>query len=360
MTPRTLSPSELTAQLIDEARRLGFDMAGACYASTSSRYDFLKSWIAEQRHASMEYMASRIEAYASPSSILPNARSILMLGVRYSTKDSSDELADYQIAKYAQSGIDYHDWVRERLKKLSAFHRELTPHARVRGVVDTAPLLERDYAKQAGLGWIGKNTLLINPQLGSGTFLAALLTTEELGPSRQVSKSDMPDCGSCRKCLDACPTGALEAPYVLNANRCLSYLTIEHKGPIEDKTALAMGDQLFGCDRCQDVCPWNKRLDASAASESAFPSASENGVSLDPIELLSLDEDTFRERFKKTPFARPGRSAMLRNAAIVLGNRYASSSEIPQAVLDALQHAANDADAVISNAAHWALKRITG
>ena len=214
-----------------------------------------------------------------------------------------------RVSRYAW-GADYHEVIRRRLHKLADFHRRLAPAAGVRGVVDTAPLLERQFGQLAGLGWIGKNTMLINERFGSWFFLAALLSTEEMAYDRP-SVADR--CGSCRACLDACPTGALVEPYRLDARKCISYLTIELRGPIPAELRAACGNRLFGCDACQEACPWNRRTPATA--EPAFqPGPGMNPVEL--AELAALDEEAFRRRFRHTPLWRAKREGILRNAAM--------------------------------------------
>jgi epoxyqueuosine reductase len=200
------------------------------------------------------------------------------------------------------------------LHKLADFHRQLAPEEQVRGVVDTAPLLEREFGRLAGLGWIGKNTLLINRQFGSWFFLAALLTTAEL-VCDQPCETD--HCGTCRACLDACPTGALAEPYRCDARRCISYLTIEHRGPIPPEFHAAIGNRLFGCDACQSACPWN-RATPSTPDPAFHPRPGMNPVDL--AELRQLDEAAFRQRFSGTPLLRARREGLLRNAEVVTGN----------------------------------------
>ncbi len=231
--------------------------------------------------------------------------------------------------------------IRQRLDALADALLKLAPHARVRGVVDTAPLLEREFAQLAGLGWIGKNTLLLNKQAGSWFFLAALLTDCELTPD---APHETDHCGTCRACLDACPTEAFVDAYVLDARKCISYLTIELRGPIPQPLRSGMGDWLFGCDVCQDVCPWNHRAPQSTVAEFA-PAAGMNPV--DPAELFELDDEQFRRRFRHTPLWRSKRRGILRNAAIVLGNRR------DPATLPALAQALADVEPLVRGAAAW-------
>ncbi|NLE39064.1 MAG: tRNA epoxyqueuosine(34) reductase QueG [Pirellulaceae bacterium] len=342
-------PDELTTRLKQEARRLGFDLVGATAAVEPAGFDRLREWLAEGRAGQMSYLSDHAEAQRHPRNVLDGARSLLMLAVGYRTVEpASDERATAagRIARYAW-GRDYHDVVRERLHALADLHRRLTPGASVRGVVDTAPLLEREFAQRAGLGWIGKNTMLINRDWGSWVFLASLLTSEEL--TYDVPREESP-CGSCRACLDACPSGALAEPYRLDARRCVSYLTIELRDSIDQPLREAMGDRLFGCDACQEACPWNRRT-AVSEDEAFRPREGENPA--DPIELLSLDEEAFRGRFRDTPLWRARRGGLLRNAAIVLGNRRAASPE----AMAALRRGANDDDFLIREACEWALVR---
>ncbi len=212
--------------------------------------------------------------------------------------------------------------------------------------MDTAPLLEREFAQLAGLGWIGKNTLLLNKQLGSWFFLAALLTDQEL----DYDEPHVADhCGTCRACLDACPTGAFVEPYVLDARRCISYLTIELRGPIPDNLRSGVGDWLFGCDICQDVCPWNHR--APASPEAAFAPLEDMNPVVELAALFALDDAAFRERFRHTPLWRAKRRGLLRNAAIVLGNRPHA------AAIPALIRGLNDPEPLVRGASAWALHR---
>jgi epoxyqueuosine reductase len=274
-----------------------------------------RDWRASGHAGQMRYMTDRAAAYEHPSHVLDGARSLLMLAVNYRTVEPlASGPGQGRVSRYAW-GADYHDVIRRRLRRLADFHRRLVPGARVRGVVDTAPLLERDFARLAGLGWIGKNTMLVNRRLGSWLFLAAILTSETLDYDEPQPADH---CGSCRACLDACPTGALVDAYRLDARRCISYLTIELRGAMPVELREPLGDRLFGCDACQEVCPWNRR--APVASETAFrPAPGMNPMELG--ELFALDEPTFRARFRKTPLWRTRREGLLRNAEIVLNNQ---------------------------------------
>lgn len=358
-----MTADELTSALKQEAARLGFDFAGACEATSPDGFDRLRRWIAEGRHASMDYMAARIEAYAHPENVLPGAKSLLVLGVRYGANTFNEVTGN--VARYARSGVDYHDVIRNRLKRLSALHRELSPDGKARGVVDTAPLLEREFAQKAGLGFIGKNTCLIHPEAGSWLFLAGLLSTERLSYDAPLG-SDV-GCGDCRRCLDACPTGALCSPYTLDARRCISYLTIEHRGAFTPEQARRIGDRVFGCDQCQEVCPWNKVApDTSSGAIGEELAARSELACLSPVELLSLDEDAFSTQFRKTSFARAGHSGLLRNAATVLGNCFREASVAwseacgcsRENAVGALKRAAQDDDPVVRQSAERALREV--
>ncbi len=310
-----MTPSEVTAALKEEAARLGFEQAGATPAVTPPGIGHFEKWLADGFAGEMHYLADRAGAYRHPRHVLDGVRSILMLATNYRTAEPAEAAAGQgRVSRYAW-GADYHEVIRDRLNRLAEFHRRLLPEARVRDVVDTAPLLERDFARLAGLGWIGKNTSLVTKPFGSWVFLAALLTTEEL---RYDEPFDADYCGSCRACLDACPTGALIEPYRLDARKCISYLTIELRGPIPAELRESLGDRLFGCDACQEACPHNLRTPKTA--QPAFqPGEGMNPVEL--AELFSLDEEAFRRRFRHTPLWRAKRPGILRNAAVVSANR---------------------------------------
>jgi epoxyqueuosine reductase len=387
-----MSPAALTIALKAEAARLGFDLSGATPAVAPPQIGRLRQWLADGFAGQMHSIAARAGAYEHPRHILPGVRSLLVLAVSYRTAEPGtgsffDPGTDRRlvgaekgacplpaaagqgtIARFAWGG-DYHGRVRRRLQELADFHRRLTPGAVVRGVVDTAPLLERQFAQLAGLGALGKNTTLLNERLGSWFVLAALLTSELLAYD-PPQESD--PCGACRKCLDACPTGALVEPYRLDARRCISYLTIEHRGPLPAELRGPIGDRVFGCDACQEVCPWNRGLSQFSSNENGTvplacgqilpsPISGEGlGVradgdlplqTLELAELFFLDESAFRQRFRGTALLRAGRQGLLRNAAIILGNR-------PHpAALPALRHGLADADPVICESCAWALER---
>jgi epoxyqueuosine reductase len=310
-----MSKLGITAALREEALRLGFDLVGVAQAQRSPDFDFFRRWLGAGFAAGMRFLADRADAYRHPSGVLDGVRSVMMLGVNYRTVEPAPVGAGQaRIARFAW-GEDYHTLIGHRLGRLCAFHHKLLPAARSRGVVDTAPLLERQFGRLAGLGWIGKNSSLIHPVFGSWFYLAALLTTEPLEYDAPFAADR---CGSCRACLDACPTGALFDARHLDARKCLSYLTIESRDPLPAALRSACGDRLFGCDACQEVCPWNR--DTPANGETAFaPGPGMNPVDLS--ELLALDDATFRNRFRHTSLWRAKRAGILRNAAVVLENQ---------------------------------------
>ena len=342
-----MPPEQLTSALKARAAELGFTLVGACAATTPTGAAMLDEWLARGYAGTMEYLAERREAYAHPDRVLEGARSLLMLGLPYRTTEPAPIAAGQgRVARYAWGTADYHDVIRKKLHDLADYLRELEPTAVTRGVVDTAPLLEREFAQRAGLGWVGKNTLLLNRQAGSYFFLAALLTDAELVYDEPFEADH---CGSCTACLDACPTQAFPQPHVLDGSRCISYLTIELRDQMPAELRSGVGDWLFGCDVCQEVCPWNRFAPVSELRE-LQPVGAMNPVEL--TELFSLTEEEFRRRFRKTPLWRPHRGGLLRNAAIVLGNQHQASA------VPALARGLEDADPLVRGAAAWALGQI--
>lgn len=341
----TTSTEQLTDQLKAEALRLGFTQAGVCPAVTPQGLSHFDQWLSAGYAGEMHYLADRRAAYEHPRHVLDGVRSVLMLTLNYRTFEPTATPAGHgRISRYS-CGTDYHDVIHERLAELSDWLRLQRPEAMVRGVVDTAPLMEREFAQLAGLGWIGKNTLLLNRTMGSWFFLAALLTDIEL---HYDAPQETDHCGACTACLDACPTDAFAAPYVLDSRRCISYLTIELKGSVPHELRPGLDDWLFGCDICQEVCPWNHR--APLSNDAAFEPLLGAGT-LDLAGLFKLDDEAFRRRFRHTPLWRPKRRGILRNAAIALGNHP------DPAALPALARGLHDSEPLIRGASAWALGR---
>ena len=340
------SRSLLSASIKSAAHRIGFELVGIAPAVTPTGYHDLLDWIDRGHAGEMKYIERRRDAYEHPDRVLESARSVIMLGLNYRTEDPKPAQPNAgRVARYAWGSRDYHDVIRQKLKSLADVVHQHLPGCRTRGVVDNAPLLERDFARLAGLGWFGKNTMLINKRMGSWLFLAALLVDAELEYDQPHETSH---CGTCTRCLDACPTDAFTGPYALDARRCISYLTIELRDAIPEPLREGMGNWLFGCDVCQDVCPWNRK--PPPTGEPAFVPA-ESLAPADPLALLSLSDEAFAARFRESPLARPGRAGLLRNAAIVLGN-----GRDPRAI-DALSAALADASSLVRGAAAWALGR---
>lgn len=335
---------ELTTEIKRLASDLGFSLCGVCPAVAPAGAARMDDWLASGYAGQMHYLADRREAYRDPNRVLDGVRSVVMLAMNYRTTEPIAPTAGQgRVSRYAWGDADYHDLIHERLDALKQFVVERAPAATVRGVVDTAPLLEREFAQLAGLGWIGKNTLLLNRHEGSWFFLAALLTDAVLEYDASLETDH---CGTCRACLDACPTDAFPQPYVLDASRCISYLTIELRDAIPSELRVGMSDWLFGCDVCQDVCPWNSK--APLSRQAAF--APRDGSNpLDLIALFDLDDDAFRMRFRHTPLWRPKRRGLLRNAAIALGNQRSPSS------VPALIKGLGDAEPIVRGASAWAL-----
>jgi epoxyqueuosine reductase len=340
----TLTALALAAAVKDEARRLGFDAAAIGPATAPVHGEAFEWWLDEGYAGTMEYLARTRAQRRDPGALLAGVRAVVTVALSYRpSEDTADgDGGGMRVARYAGRS-DYHDVMRPRLEALAGFIRRAAgPGVESRAAVDTSAVLERDAAARAGLGWIGKNTNLLTPSLGSWFFLGAVLTTAE-----PAFDAEMPDrCGTCTACLDACPTAAFTAPYVLDARRCIAYLTIEHRGDIDEALRPAIGEWGFGCDICQEVCPWNRK--AATTREPAFALTE----TVSPLELLELDEAGFRARFRGTAFWRARRSGLLRNAAIVLGNRRDRAAE------PALRRALADADPVIQRAAAWALSRL--
>ncbi|NNJ25931.1 tRNA epoxyqueuosine(34) reductase QueG [Alienimonas chondri] len=313
-----MSPVALTAALKERSAELGFTLCGVAPAARPDTLDALTDWLAAGFHGEMGYMERRRDAYAHPDGVLPGVRSVVMLATSYHTADPPDAVDPPpgfgKVARYARGGVDYHDLLRQRMKPLAALLHEHNPGGRTRTVVDTAPLLERDFARRAGLGWFGKNTLLLNKRAGSYLLLSAILTDALLDYDPPHESAH---CGTCTACLDACPTDAFIAPHVLDARRCISYLTIEAKEPIPDDLKDGCGDWLFGCDICQEVCPWNRK--PARTTDPAFAPRPDLAPA-SAAAIVAMSDADLHAAFDGTPLDRPGPDGLRRNAENVLRN----------------------------------------
>jgi epoxyqueuosine reductase len=336
-------------QIKAQAAALGFDLVGITSAASLAHGGRLHAWVAQGFAGDMGYMSRDVDKRVDPSRVLPGARSIIVLGMNYYTLPDIPATSQGRgwISRYAW-GQDYHTVLGDKLNALVAFIRNLEgADLQARWYVDTGPILERELAWRAGLGWPGKNTNLINRRRGSWLFLGAILLDRELVYDEPATAH----CGTCTRCLVACPTGALVAPGVLDARRCIAYLTIELRGLIPRELRPLMGTHIFGCDICQAVCPWNRQ--PPMASEAAFlPRAGFAAPELIP--LLQLTEDEFRTRFRDTPITRAKRRGFLRNVAVALGNLQDVRA------LSALEAALHDAEPLIRGHVAWAIGRIGG
>lgn len=342
----------MKAQLSDRVRALardaGFDAVRITRADARwEAGDRLRAFVEAGHHGSMGWMEETLDRRVHPTAMWPEARSAVVVGLNYGPEhDPLDDLAHTDravISVYARNR-DYHDLLKKRLKQMArAFHGETGEGVKV--FVDTAPLMEKPLAARSGLGWQGKHTNLVSRDWGSWLFLGVMLTEAELVPD--TPETDY--CGSCRACLDICPTDAFPAPYQLDARRCISYLTIEHKGPIPREFRAAMGNRIYGCDDCLAVCPWNKF--AARTQETAFHARAELEAPL-LAELSRLDDAGFRALFTASPVKRIGRDRFVRNVLIALGND--TGPDALEAVLDRL----DDDSALVRGAAVWALSRL--
>jgi epoxyqueuosine reductase len=357
--------AELARRAKEEAATLGFSLCGICGPEPSEHADFYAWWLERGYHGGMRYL-SRDDAVARRRDLrgtMPDVRSIVVVADDYFLDDSPGLPGDGSrgvFARYAR-GRDYHDHMKGRLKELLRRIQDSEPGGReIRGFpyVDTGPILERELARRAGLGWFGRNTLLIHPRRGSYFFLGVLLLDIELPPDPPF---DLERCGTCRACLDACPTEALlglddsGAP-VLDARRCISYLTIESKGPIPEKLRSAVGNRVFGCDICQEVCPWNHRF-APATSDPAYQASGwTDGPYL--LDLLDLDRDEFAVAFSGSPVKRAKRAGLLGSVAVALGNWLEAGTDVPEGAASALARAVLDEEPLIRGHSAWAMGRL--
>jgi epoxyqueuosine reductase len=341
---------DIVAELRARAEALGFSAFGIAAADARADLpDKLKTALAEGWHGDMEWMAETAERRGSPRQLWPEARSVIMLGLNYAPEENPmatlDEPQIGTISVYARNR-DYHDIIKGRLKEIAGLLARRSG-AEVKVFVDTAPLMEKPLAEAAGLGWQGKHTVLVSREFGSWLFLGAILTTAELPASAPHPES----CGSCRRCLDVCPTNAFPAPFQLDARKCLAYLSVEHKGPIPAQFRKPMGNRIYGCDDCLAVCPWNKFASATREMQLAARSELQRPALSD---LVLLDDRGFRALFAGSPVKRIGRARFLRNVLIGIGNSGLSR------LVPLVEKRLEDEAALVRGAAVWALGQLDG
>jgi epoxyqueuosine reductase len=364
--PKTMSEVQLEQSIRTSAKQAGFDLCGIAALGEGDlpELEHFPAWIESGHAGTMDYLKAKHDdgclKRASLKKTAPWARSVIVCAKNYNTAqpystESGNDPTKGWIARYAWSREDYHHLLLARLRQMEA---EIVRQASSRGepvttrcYVDTGPLVERVYARHAGIGWIGKNTCIINERerLGSWLFLGVILTSLELAPSLPAADR----CGSCTRCLEACPTQAFTGPYQLDARRCISYLTIEHRGSIPEELRAGMGRHVFGCDICQDVCPWNRREQGRAPANEAHE-LQERPELVDPaLEWLAqMSEEEYRTVFKGSPVKRARRSGLRRNAAVAMGN----SGEVT--FVPVLQELVLDSDPLVAEHARWGLKRL--
>src|SRR3982074_901681 len=346
----TRSPAALKEKLAHEALALGFDCVGvADPAAIADAAKYFRSFLEAGAHGDMDWLAASPERRADPRVLWPDVRSGIMLGVNYRTDENPLTILEQRtrgaISVYAQ-GDDYHDLIKKQLKALARW-LVAASGAEVKVFVDTAAVMEKPLAQAAGLGWQGKHTNLVSREFGSWLFLGAIFTTSDL--PRDDAEAD--HCGSCRACLDICPTAAFPAPYKLDARRCISYLTIENKGPIPHEFRKAIGNRIYGCDDCLAVCPWNK---FARAGREAKLAARDELRAPDLAYLARLDDSAFRAPFPKSPVKRVGRDRFIRNVLIAIGNATDSALTVEaERLLD-------DESPLVRRAAVWALSQLMG
>ena len=333
----------LKADLKEALHQAGFPIVGLAAPLPPPHLSTYERWIAAGHHAAMGYLSndSARAKRADPLLVYPSARSLLLVGLPYAKPQESAWNGEGRVAAYAW-GVDYHDVIPAMLKRvLSTFFTE----TQYRIYTDTGPILERDFAMQAGLGWIGKNTCLIHPRLGSYFLLGTVFLEVELEPDPPFSTDH---CGTCRRCIEACPTGCIQPDRTIDANHCISYLTIENKGSIPTELRPQVGEWVFGCDICQTVCPWNSRPPSAPAVELGSSSPQ-----IRLIDELSLSAPEFNRKFRGTPITRARRRGYLRNVCVALGNR-----ADPAAVRALAQALVNDSESLVRGHAAWALGQI--
>ncbi len=342
--------AELKTRLFDFAQEAGFSNMGVCRTTDVPQIaKRLKTYVEKGRHGDMQWMAERMNWRGSPQDLWPQARSVIMLAEPYTPEHDPMEVLERKdcaaISVYAQNR-DYHEIVKKRLKKVGRWLLEQAPDAEIKVFVDTAPVMEKPLAAAAGLGWQGKHTNLVGRDLGSWFFLGSIFTTIEL----PVDGAESENCGSCTACLDICPTDAFPAPYQLDSRRCISYLTIELDGPVEEELRPLLGNRIYGCDDCLAVCPWNK---FAAEARDIRYAARQELLAPKLAELAVLDDAAFRAMFSGSPVKRIKRGRFVRNVLYAIGNSGDNSlREVAAGLL-------NDADVVVADAARWAVVRLT-
>lgn len=348
-TPYHLSQPELTQRIKHKALELGFDLVGIASAQGSPELAFFDRWLEAGYAGDMHYLQRNAARRRDIQQVLPGARSVVVCGLNYDTDSpystEHHDPARGWVARYAW-GRDYHDGMQDKLRQLQAFVVDIAPHdVASKCYVDTGPVVERVYAKYAGLGWFGKNTCILNQHLGSWIFLGELILSLPLDYDRPT----LDHCGTCTRCIDACPTDAILQPYVLDARKCIAYLTIELKGSVPEDLRPQIGHHVFGCDICQDVCPWNRKR--TFTTEAALQPRPEQ-VHPSLAELAQLTPQAFKARFRGTPLERTKRRGVLRNVCVAMGN----SGNV--AFIPLLETLADDAEALIREHAAWALARL--
>jgi epoxyqueuosine reductase len=337
-----MTTDAIKKRIVARAVSLGFDSCRIAPATPPQHAEEFREWLRDGAAGEMEWMQRGAEKRCDPQQVLAGARSVIVVALNYWQGPETAGQNPGRIARYAW-GDDYHELILGKLEELSAFLTELGGTQKC--YVDTGPILERDYAGDAGLGWHGKSTMLIDPKLGTWFFLGEILTTLEL----PVDRPQRPRCGSCQRCITACPTGAITAPHRLDSRRCISYLTIELKGSIPLELRPLIGDRIYGCDDCLEACPWNRF--AAVSREAAFAAGPAIGTPL--REYLALDNAGFRELFRHSPIKRIKRRGFLRNVCVALGN-VGGESDLP-----ALERAAADPEPLIAEHAAWAISQIS-
>jgi epoxyqueuosine reductase len=312
MTITPINTHQLAAELKQRAHQLGFDLVGIADASPSKYRDYYRQWLDDGRAGTMDYLHKRLDERTNPSVYLPGAKTVICVAINYFTPLDPAPPGAGKVARYAL-GDDYHEVFKPKLHQLADWLRERAPEAQFKCAVDTAPVMEKELAARAGIGWIGKNTCILNEHIGSWLLLGEVLTTLELPPDNPA----LDRCGTCTRCIEACPTGAITEPYQLDAKKCISYLTIEHRTEIAPDLSPQIADWIYGCDICQDVCPWNRKAPVADLLEfhPRFPTGT-----LNVPEVLTWQDEHYRTQLRNSAIKRIKLPVLQRNAAIVAQN----------------------------------------